>query len=197
MNLMSKVTKKLPPTPSSTAYKDVSKKFNVSHEIKSFLDTLYTHLCAEYPCAEALVNENYVTPELARGADTEAKKDHSRHYGPHKTELDVKKVVGFIYSVCSEGYQQAIISKYTSSGWKLLKTVQQLIEFVGLIKSIKLKEKGSKASVVAKARKAIASIKQFDDENGAAYVVRAMKSHNTCRLICLGTYRGIRACLHT
>ena len=54
MSLMSKVTKKSPPTPSSTAYKDVSKKFNASHEIKSFLDTLYTHLCAEYPCAEAL-----------------------------------------------------------------------------------------------------------------------------------------------
>ena len=50
-----------------------------------------------------------------------------------------------------------------------------MIEFVGLIKSIKLKEKGSKASVVAKARKAIASIRQSDDENGALYVVRAMK----------------------
>ena len=54
-------------------YKDVTKKFSVVHEVKSFFDTLYTHLCPGCPCAEALVNGAYTTPELIRGADAEVK----------------------------------------------------------------------------------------------------------------------------
>ena len=161
--------------PSTVTYKDVSIKFSPRHDTKSFLEVLYTNLCQECAIAEALINPDFVVPELPRGSDSEAKKDFTRHFGNFKVETDVKRIISFVYNLCCQQYQQAISTKFDSLRWKLLKTVPELMSVVKFITEMKIKEKGSKSSVVAKARKAISSIQQKDYEDGATYVTRMQK----------------------
>ena len=56
--------------PSTVTYKDVSIKFSPRHDTKSFLEVLYTNLCQECAIAEALINPDFVVPELPRVSDT-------------------------------------------------------------------------------------------------------------------------------
>lgn len=169
-------SKKALPPPSSTQYKDITKKFTSCHDSKSFFDVMYTHLCPDCPVAEGLINPEFSVPDPPRNAaDADARKDHSRHYGKYKIESDVKKIISFVYSSCCESYQRSIVTKFEEDKWKLLKTVPELLSFVKHIQDIKIKEKGSKQSVIAKARKAIASMQQFDYEDGNSYVARGQR----------------------
>ena len=153
----------------------MSIKFSHRHDTKSFLEVLYTNLCQECAIAEALINPDFVVPELPRGSDSEAKKDFTRHFGNFKVETDVKRIISFIYNLCCQQYQHAISTKFDSLRWKLLKTVPELLSVIKFITDMKIKEKGSKSSVVAKARKSISSIQQKDYEDGATYVTRMQK----------------------
>jgi hypothetical protein len=172
--------KKASPPASSVLYKDHSKKFSMVHDAKSFLDTMYTFLCADCPVCEALINDDYVVPEPPRTtADPDAKKDHTRHFGKYKVENDVRKIISSIFAACCESYQTSIVTKFGDAKWKLMKSVPELMSFVKFLKELKVKEKGGKQSVIAKARKAISSIQQFDHEDGNSYVARGQRLLDT------------------
>ena len=96
-------------------------------------------------------------------------------YGKFKVESDVKKILSFVYGICCDSYQRSIITKFEDVKWKLMKSVPELVNFVKFIKELKVNEKGSKVSVIAKARKAISSIQQHDFEDGNTYVARAQR----------------------
>ena len=56
-------------SPSSQLYKDITRKFSVCHDSKSFFDVVYTHLRSDYPIAEdsaliAVVNKGSIPKEF-------------------------------------------------------------------------------------------------------------------------------------
>ena len=161
--------------PSTVPYKDIGQKFSMRHDIKSFLDAVYANACSDCPIAEALVNQEYVVPDAPRGNDSDARKDYSRHYGKFKIEQDVKKIISLIYNGSCESYQRALDAKFDPVKWKLIKTVPELLTFIKYISELKTKERGSKPSVVAKARKAVSSVQQKDHEDAGMYVARGQR----------------------
>ena len=56
-----------------------------------------------------------------------------------------------------------------------MKTVPELLSLVKFLTDLKIKEKGSKPSVVAKARKAVSSIQMKDHEDAGVYVARGQR----------------------
>lgn len=162
--------------PSTLEYKDTAKKLSNVHTYESFIVTMYNSLCQENnSIADALINDHYKIPELPARPTNEQVKDHSKLYGESVLSTNVKAIVSTIYAKLCDEYQLRVNSEYPELTWMLIRKIDEIKKFIALIKRIKVKERGAPRSSLLEARKATSSLKQFDNESSALFVVRAAK----------------------
>ena len=137
---------------------------------------MHARLCPDCPVAEGLVNPELSAPDPPRdAADADAREGRSRRCGKREVEGDVKKITSLVYSSRCESYQRAIVAKLEEDKWRLMKTAPELLSFVKRVEDAKVKERGSKQSAIAKARRATSSTQRLDYEDGSAHVARGQR----------------------